>query len=84
MYRDILVGTGTRFGGVDAQSRSVGAPFCMVGWTDPAAELEGDLVVARVGVAESPDELGKGGGGEGGAGHVSCGGGHAEMWRTRW
>ena len=79
MGSDVLCGTGARFAGVDAQTRPVGAPFGMVGRTDPTAELVGDLVVAGVGVAESADELGKGGGGKGGAGHVDGGGGHTEM-----
>ena len=41
----------------------------MVGGTDATAELVGDLVVACVGVAETSDELGEGGGGKRGASH---------------
>lgn len=82
MRRDILFRTRTRFRRVDAQSRPVCAPFGVVGRTGSTAELEGDLVVPGVGVAESSDELGKGGGGKRGAGHVDGGGGHAELWRA--
>lgn len=59
------------------ETSAVGTPFGMVRWMLCVTALVGDLVVSRVGVTESLDELSEDGDGEGWVGHGR--GGHGEM-----
>ena len=67
-----------RLGGIDVETDPVGTSFGVVRQTLCVTALVGDLVISRVGLAESADELG-----EEGEGRVGHGGGGHGRWRER-